>query len=126
MKRFALCAIIASFALMMAPYIAGAQGDAEKTATENGLTVTVKKMADEIKGFKTFAVVAETTSGAKKTLNGRICLEDQTRKQPPCGSGECTIYMELGAGEKKTMKKDCKEASRSNVWSVKIVKVYDF
>lgn len=97
-----------------------------RTYSQNGVKITVKKLPDEIKDYRTFEVTADNTNDAQKTLNGKICLANLQVKQPECGSGECTVYMEIPAKSTETKKWQCKEKSSSNSWKLIIVKIYDF
>lgn len=94
---------------------------AASSATEqnqNGVRVRVSRIPDTIKGFSGFAVAVENTTSVKRSLNARILLGKGGE------SGQCTVFIKLGAGEKKTQTKQCK--GQSDVWSFQIVKVYDF
>lgn len=108
-------------------------GKSDDTATsdvkvfeQDSVIISIKKISDEIKGYKTFMVTAKNQNDRNKTLNGKICLSNTTVKQPSCGSGECTVYMELKAKGSETRKWQCKEKSESSSWSFNVVKIYDF
>jgi hypothetical protein len=100
-------------------------GDAQ-TFSENGVQITVEKDTDSIKGYKAFKITAQNTSGADRSLNAKILLQNNNAKMPKGGSGSCTVFLGLPAGSTKTEVKQCKETSDSNSWVFEIVKVYTF
>lgn len=98
----------------------------EYQTSKDGVNVTVKKINDNLKGFKLFQVTVKNTNNTKKTLNSKIFLQNRNVKQPKGGSGDCTIFIQLAPGQTRTEKKQCKETSKSNDWSFEIVKIYNF
>ena len=75
-----------------------------------------------VKGFFVFKVVAKNSNDAKKTLKGKITL------QAADGSvaGECTIYMELPAGQQAEKELKCKETGPWEKFEAVIEKIFNF
>jgi hypothetical protein len=101
-------------------------GQEVKTYREGGVVITVRKLKDEISGYKTFEVTADNRNAVKKTLIGKICLFDLRIKQSRCGSGECEVFMDLPAKSAETRKWQCKEKSFFSAWTFVIVKMHNF
>lgn len=97
---------------------------ADQTASENGIDVTVKQLPDEIKGFKTFDVTLKSSRKTDHSVQVEIMLNDNTVKEPAGARGKCTVMVGLKGGSTMNEKKQCKETSPSNSFSVQIVKVY--
>ncbi len=97
---------------------------ADQTASDNGIDVTVKALPDEIKGFKTFDVTLKSTRKTDHSVEVHILLNDNTVKEPGGARGKCTVMLGLKGGTSMNEKKQCKETSPSNSFSVQIAKVY--
>ena len=93
----------------------------ERVLRDSGVILHVKKMPDDLEGYRLFFVTAKNRNGDKRTLSAKIYLYQQKHF-----AGECTLHMSLGGGSEQRLNKQCKESAPSDSWEVEIIKIYDF
>ncbi len=93
---------------------------------KDNIEITLNRAGDKIKGFKTFMVRAKNKNNAARSVEMKIYLNDRNAKEPAGSRGECTVFLDLKAGETIKQIKHCKEKKPSNSYSAAIIKVFNF